>query len=131
MQKFIVTYLATIILFQGIFVNTDVLFEINELLEDYQLHKTKYGDNTYTFLSKHFGDLKESHKKQHQEEHEQHKHPSQDKLANVSQFDYTFNRCNFTIKNVVEINADTSNFHYSDLFSTFEKQKIFQPPKLT
>ena len=131
MQKIVVTYLASLLLFQGVFLNTDILFEVDELLEDYQLHKVKYGDNLTTFISKHFGELKESHKNQHQEEHQQHKHPTQDKIGNSNQVDFTVNHIRFLIKNIIEVNNLKSNFHYTDLFSSFEKQKIFQPPRFS
>jgi len=130
MKKIIITYLASLILFQGAFMNTDIVFEINEILLDYQLHKTKYGDNTYTFLSKHFGDLKESHKEEHQKEHEEHKHPIQDQLVNTPQVDYTFHKFQFIPKNETEQTSKSTNFHYKDIFSSFEKQKIFQPPRI-
>jgi hypothetical protein len=68
MRKIIVTYLASLILLQGVVANTDLIFEISELTEDYQLHKKNYGDDLTTFISKHFGDLKESHKEQHQKD---------------------------------------------------------------
>ncbi len=129
MQKVLVTYLASFILLQGVFVHTNILFEINEVLEDYQLHTTKYGDSTYTFLSKHFGDLKESHKKQHQEDHKQHKHPVQDQMANSIRADYTLQQYRYKFKSVIEIANNLANFHYIDLFSTFEKPTIFQPPR--
>ncbi|MDC9722725.1 MAG: hypothetical protein PSN34_08115 [Urechidicola sp.] len=54
MKKFVVTFLATLILSQGVFANTDILFEASELIEDYQLHKVKYGDDLATFISKTF-----------------------------------------------------------------------------
>ena len=128
MKEFVVTYLAALILFQGIFTNTDILFEASELIEDYQLHKVKYGDNLSTFISKHFGDLKESHKQQHQKERKQHNHPIQNNTGNSFQVDYTL-VASFVMKNEIEITSSTSNYRYSDLLSTFEKQKIFQPPR--
>ena len=130
MKEFVVTYLAALILFQGIFANTDILFEASELIEDYQLHKVKYGDDFSTFISKHFGDLKESHQKQHQKENEKHNHPIQNNTGNSYQIDYTISASFVIMKNEIEINSTTSNFHYADLFSKFEKQKIFQPPRL-
>ncbi len=129
MQKLLVTYLATLILFQGMFSNVNILFEINELVEDYQLHKVKYDDDLTTFISKHFGSLKESHKEQHQKEHQQHKHPANE-LHNNIQLDFTLHYCYFSFKNTVETNKRKTIFSYLDLFSTFEKQKIFQPPKV-
>ena len=131
MQKIIVTYLASLILFQGVFTNSGILFEINELAENYQLHQSEYGDNLSTFISKHFGDLKESHKEQHQEEQKQHNHPTQDKIGGLSQIDYTFNQTYLILENPIKVNKSLTNYHYLDLFSTFEKQKIFQPPQQT
>ncbi|PCI08678.1 MAG: hypothetical protein COB73_06600 [Flavobacteriaceae bacterium] len=129
MKSFIVTYLALLILFQGIFANTNTLFEISELIEDYQLHSVKYGDDAMSFLSKHFGDLKEDHKKQHQQDRKGHKRPAQNKIGG-SHVDFTLQASYFTINNEIEIDLLDSNFHYLDLFSTFEKQPVFQPPQL-
>ena len=128
MKKFVITYLASLILFQGLFANTDLIFEINELTEDYELHKVKYGDDLTTFISKHFGDLKESHKEQHQKEHEQHKHPVQNNIGSSLQVDFLL-AFSFTDKSILEYDVSASNFNYMDLHSTFEKQKIFQPPQ--
>ncbi|MFK5878009.1 MAG: hypothetical protein QM478_00790 [Flavobacteriaceae bacterium] len=131
MKKVVVTYLASLILFQGLFTNMDLIFETSELIEDYQLHKVKYGDNLTTFFSKHFGDLKESHQKQHQQEHKQHKHPVQNNTGNNQLVDFTLLALSYNNKNIDEIDTTSSNFHYFDLHSTFEKQEIFQPPQLT
>lgn len=130
MKKVVVTYLASLILFQGIFANTNLIFEISELTEDYQLHKKKYDDNLTTFISKHFGDLKESHKEQHQKEHEQHKHPVQNNTGSSLQVDFTLLAFSFTDKSIIEYDTSASNFNYIDLHSTFEKQKVFQPPRI-
>lgn len=129
MQKVIITYLASLILFQGMFAYLDIIFEIGEVLEDYELHKVKYGDDLSTFISKHFGDLKESHKKEHQEEHKHHNHPIQTGIENVEV--YVLQTLDFSINTTLEIISTTNNFGNKDLFSTFEKQKIFQPPQLT
>ena len=123
MQKVLVTYLSLLILFQSTFTNVDVAFEINDLMEDYQLHKVKYGDNITTFFSKHFGNLKEEHKEQHKQEHKEHKHPAND-FSNHIQVDYAFYNNNFAPQNPIEIIQNKSNFYYKDKFSTFEKQKV-------
>ncbi len=129
MQKFIATYLIFIILFQSVFVTTNFLFEINELAQDFSLHQLKYGDNLTSFISKHFGELKEAHQQQHKEEHQQHKHPSNE-INNVDTTNFTVYSCDFTPKNTLENYTLKPNFYYQDKFSTFEKQKIFQPPKV-
>lgn len=128
MQKIIVTYLTFIILFQGISVNSDILYQLNEMIEDYQIHKVKYDDNLTTFIAKHFGDLKESHKKEHQEEHKQRKHPVNE-LNNDIQVDFALNFYCLNTSNYIESSEKSSNFSYSNLFSTYEKSSVFQPPK--
>lgn len=130
MQKLLVTYLSLLFLFQSTFTNIDVAFEINELVEDYQFHKVKYGDDLTTFFSKHFGSLKESHQEQHRQEHKEHKHPAND-FNNHAQVDYAFYDNNFIPQTTIEIIQKKSNFYYKDKFSTFEKQKVFQPPRLS
>lgn len=128
MQKILVTYLSLLFLFQSTFTNVNVVFEVNNLVEDYQLHKVKYGDNLTAFFSKHFGELKESHKEQHKQEHKEHKHPANDLNSNV-QIDYAFYNNKFILQKNIEIIEDQFNFYYQDLFSTFEKPTIFQPPR--
>jgi len=129
MKIITVTYLTFLILFQGVFIKTDILFEINELVEDYQLHKAKYGDNLTTFFSKHFGDLKEAHKEQHQQDHKKHKHPANDFNNNI-QVDYAFYNLKTALQKNIEIINNQSNSFYLNGFSTFEKPTIFQPPRL-
>jgi hypothetical protein len=131
MQKSLITYLAIFLLYQSMFINVNILFEFSELVEDYQVHKSKYGDSFYTFFSKHFGDLKESHKEQHKEEHKHHNHPIQNDIGPNVQEVYVLQYVNFNMQNSIEVISKSNNFGYADPFSTFEKQKIFQPPKLT
>jgi len=131
MQKGLITYLAIFILFQSMFTNINILFEITEMVEDYKLHQTKYGDNFATFISKHFGDLKESHKEQHKEEHKHHNHPIHSELNSMVYEVCVLQQCDFSINTMIKIISRTDNFYYQDKFSTFEKQKIFQPPQLS
>ncbi len=129
MHKIIVTYLTAIILFQGMFAYVDVLYELNMVIEDYQLHKVKYGDNLTAFLAKHYGNLKSDHKEDHQRDTKNKKHPVQSDF-NISQQIYVLQVMDYSISNAIEINKLSDNFYYQDKFSTFEKQKIFQPPQL-
>lgn len=129
MKKKLVPYLAITILFQGMFNGATVLFQINELVEDYQIHKDKYGDNLTTFLSKHFGDLKDSHKEQHQEEHNEHQHPQSD--FNFSfQTDFVTHNSTINLTNCIVKEKRNTPFFYKNLFSNFEKSSVFQPPQL-
>ena len=46
--------------------------QIDELIEHAQMHNQEYGDNIFVFISKHYGELKAAHEKEHQEEKEDH-----------------------------------------------------------
>ncbi len=128
MKNLIVTYLAITILFQGAFLYANIFFQLEEVIQDYQLHKKKYGDNFQTFFSKHFGNLKEQHQEEHKKEHQNHKHHN-DMELNVN-IDYLCLNTSFKLNDKIEINTKKTNFYYKDLFCLFEKQKIFQPPKV-
>jgi len=129
MQKQLITYLAIIIFFQSAFGSFNLLFEIGEVIEDFKIHKIKYNDDLGTFISKHFGDLRESHKEEHQEEHKHHKHPIQPEVGQSSNEVYVLQMIDLFMNNPIEINTTINNFGYKNLHPTFEKQKIFQPPR--
>ena len=97
------------------------------------MHKEKYDDNFLVFFSKHYGDLKESHKKQHQEEEENRSHKPIDHDCNFHvQTDIVLNTTSISVtRNTLQIIEKTTNFYYQDKHSTFEKQKIFQPPRIS
>ena len=128
MQKNSSIALALFILFQGLFAYVNISFEISEVLADYQIHKMEQGDSLLTFFSKHYGKLKEAHKTAHQEEHKKHKHHNEMELH--FHIDFVCDNQPITLAKTVEILTQKLNFYYKDLFSTFEKQKIFQPPRL-
>ena len=127
MKNLIVIYLAINILFQGFFSYANIFFQLDELIEDYQLHQVKYDDDFATFISKHFGDLKEQHQEQHKKEHQEHKHHDMEIQVH---FDYLCSNSYFEILPKSEISTKQTNFYYKDLFCLYEKQKIFQPPKV-
>jgi len=129
MKSIINIILAVFILFQGMFSYVDIIFQIDELLEDYQIHQVKYGDDFTTFISKHFGDLRLEHQKQHQKEHQNHKHHNSTEIN--MHFDYICFKDFVEIPLKSEILSKENNFSFKNLFSSFEKEKIFQPPRLS
>lgn len=132
MPKLFAILLSSLFLFQSFNFHFEDVIELSEIFEHAEMHKQKYGDNFFVFLSKHYGDLKESHEKQHQEEEKEHNHPPlQHDCSSQIQIAFVLNSDSFSIENPkIEVEA-SPNFYYQDKFSTFEKQKIFQPPRLT
>ncbi len=131
MLKLYALFLSTLFFIQSTNIHFEDMQKIGELLEHYNLHHDRYNDSFITFISKHYGDLKESHKKQHQEEEKEHHHdPIHHDCAAQTHIDVCVNTSTYTIKVVKFIESKETNFYYQDKFSTFEKQKIFQPPQV-
>ncbi len=123
--------LASFILVQSFNIHLGDILKFDLLLDHAKMHKTKYGDNFFVFMSKHYGELKESHEKQHEKEEKNHSHlPINHDCSSQIQSSYILNlvALNITIPQAEE---SSLNFYYQDNFSTFEKQKIFQPPQFT
>lgn len=119
-------------LFQGANLHIEDVLELNEFVEHAQLHQERYGDGFFVFVSKHYGSLKKSHEKQHNEEEKEHQHqPLNHDCNSQIQTAIVLNIVPFSIENTNLFKGTTPNFYYQDKFSTFEKQRVFQPPKTT
>ncbi len=131
MARIATILLSISILAQSFNLHIEDAIELSEIVEHAELHKSRYGDSFFVFLSKHYGDLKESHKKQHQEEEREHSHPPlQHDCSFQMQTAFVLNAFAFSIEDAKGVMQTSTNFYYEDKFSTFEKQKIFQPPRL-
>lgn len=131
MTKLISISLSMLFLLQSVNIHFEDVLQLKELMEHANMHKERYGDSFAVFISKHYGELKESHKKQHQEEEKDHKHaPIHHDCASQMQVDLLIETLSFSIKTPKLTTRNTSKFYYQNLFSTFEKQQVFQPPKM-
>lgn len=129
MTKLISISISIIFLLQSVHIHFEDILQLKELMEHANMHKERYGDSFTVFLSKHYGELKESHKKQHQEEEKEHHTPIHHDCASQIQVDLLIEIITFSINTPKITNRKTSKFYYQDQFSIFEKQPIFQPPR--
>jgi len=121
--------IASFILVQSFNFHIGDVLKLNELIEHAEFHKNKYGDGFLVFISKHYGDLEQSHKKQHEEEKKNNSHtPINHDSGSQVQVSFLLSKNSFTIE-IPQLIEKITKFYYQDKFSTFEKQKIFQPPK--
>ena len=122
---------SLLIVFQSFNIHFGDVLKFSEILEHADLHKEKYGDNFMVFISKHYGELKASHKKQHQEEERDHSHtPINHDCSSQLQSVFVMNLISLNIENSSKEIKITENFYYQDKFTSFEKQRIFQPPQV-
>ena len=122
-------FISSFILVQSFNIHIGDVLKLNELVEHAEFHKNKYGDGFLIYISKHYGDLKQAHKKQHQEEEKKHSHtPINHDCSSQLQVSFLLIKNSFTIE-IPQLVEKSTNFYYQDRFSAFEKQRIFQPPK--
>ncbi len=72
MKKIIHFILSVIILSQSMNVSAKDIIQMDDFFKHAQYHYEEFGDDLFTFVSKHYGELKEEHNKKHQNESSQH-----------------------------------------------------------
>ncbi|MBT8186107.1 MAG: hypothetical protein HKP38_05830 [Croceitalea sp.] len=130
MAKITSILISVLILIQSVNISMGELVELDELFEHAQFHAEEYGDNFVVFLSKHYGELKAEHEKNHQEERQKHeKLPFNHQLHAVSLSAFVLNdsanettMVEFTLPNI-------NNYFYLASSGSFEGDGPFQPPR--
>ncbi len=106
--------------------------QIDEFIEHAQFHSEQYGDNVFVFISKHYGELKADHDKQHQEEKGDHEelpfnHNTCSHISSITAF--VINTCKAGLKIPHFSERTETNFYYQEPSSTLHTLGILQPPK--
>lgn len=132
MSKLFAILLSTLILTQSLRIDYHDIVQFDDLIQHAQYHKAEHGDNFFVFISKHYGELKDDHSKNHQEEkkdHEQLPFQYHDHIASVTVF--VINKCHLVIELVEQSELKDNRFHYQSSLSTLHKKGLLQPPKTT
>ncbi|MCK5401618.1 MAG: hypothetical protein KAJ28_08280 [Flavobacteriaceae bacterium] len=128
MSKIIAILYSSLMLVQSFNIGFEDISKLNTLLTHVSYHQENYGDSFFDFLEEHYGNGEYQHGSNH-EEHDElpFKHSHQTCLDIHSSF--TLNTTYFDVEyhSFIEIPL---NFFYKESHSLFEKQKVFQPPKL-
>lgn len=132
MFRLISILLSFIILIQSVNFGLDDVLHIDELIEHASFHSEAHGDSFAVFLSKHYGELKAIHEKEHQEEKEEHE-----------QLPFNHNNCSHVSSMMVlalnpfkeELKVHDfseqieTNFYYQEPTSSLHSLGFFQPPR--
>jgi hypothetical protein len=120
-----------LLLLQSLRIGFSDLIQLDELLEHAAYHQEQFGDSFLTFLSKHYGSLKEDHNQQHGEEKPQHEQLPFQQLSHFSGVQIVLQRqTGFDLYLTADDSASGSaNFYYFLADATGFKSGIFQPPK--
>lgn len=130
MSKIFAILLSCLVFIQSIGMSFDDILQFDELIEHAQFHKKQYGDDFFTFFSKHYGNLKADHSKKHKEEQKDHEDLP---------FQYQGQICSFTTLIVLYSEIEShftgfskdpeANFYYQSSLSSLHKKALLQPPK--
>jgi hypothetical protein len=119
---------SCLILIQSLNIDFKDIVQLDELIAHSKFHSETYGDNFFSFIDKHYGELKQEHSIKHHEEKKEHE-----------QLPFDHQSCVHTSVASILIQANihllknepiiANNFYYQELYSLFEKTSVFQPPK--
>jgi hypothetical protein len=130
-MKFLVSIsLSAILLLQGFNFGLPDLIRVGDLLEHANFHAETYGDSFAVFLSKHYGELKEQHNREHQEEEREHEKLPFNHQASAHSFTgFVLTNSNFDTLKFTVISVSTPIFFYENSYSSPGESGIFQPPR--
>lgn len=130
MSKLIAISLSVSLIIQSFNIGAGDILQLDELMEHAQFHKQEYGDNFFVFLSKHYGELKAEHSKNHQEEQKDHEQlPFQCQAHVSSVIAFIYPQSAFFSNDLEVLNTTNSNFHYLNFYSSLHEEELLQPPK--
>ena len=124
--------LSFIILFQSFGIGLVDITEITEFVNHAKYHSERFGDNFFVFVSKHYGELKADHDRDHKEEKKEHERLPFQHFSHVSS----------TIAIIINIKKEefkTLEFpefrkhvsHYKAPSSSIHLKGLFQPPRFS
>lgn len=124
--------MSFVFLFQTIGISAGDMVQIDEFIEHAQFHSEQYGDNVIVFISKHYGELKADHDKEHQEEKEEHEqlpfnHNNCSHISSLTSFVLNTDKNEFGTTEFSEFR--THNFFYQEPSSSIHSEGLFQPPR--
>lgn len=131
MTKLLSILAALLILIQSFNISFGDIVQLDELLEHAAFHKAQYGDNILVFISKHYGELKEDHHKNHKEEHEEHKNlPFQHNSCTHLVVNALVLFPNIITREKIEVHSkEGASFYYLQSDSSGHQSGVFQPPR--
>lgn len=121
--------LSFIIFLQSIAVSIDDMIQMGDFIEHAQFHSEQYGDDFFTFVSKHYGELKTQHKDQHKEEHEE--LPFQNSSIFTTVIGILEPNATTDIKVITLLDYSKHHFYYQDLSSSKHLDGLLQPPQIS
>lgn len=130
MVKLLSILMSGLILVQSFDIAVNDIMQLDELIEHASFHSEKYGDNILVFISKHYGELKEQHNKDHQEEEKDHEELPFQNHCSCSSITAIVTAPSFLDLNSLNAPECTvANFNYLEPISSPHAKGLLQPPQ--
>lgn len=122
--------MSGLILVQSFDIAISDITQLDEFLEHASFHSDKYGDNIFVFISKHYGEQKEQHNKDHQEEKRDHEQlPFQHHCACSSIIAIVVVTSFLDLNSPKSLEFTLDNFKYQAPTSSPHTKGLLQPPQ--
>ncbi len=132
MQQLVSILLSFVLLAQGISFNSGELEKMDTLLEHAKFHKEKYGDNFAVFMDKHYGNQKNQHLSEQQEERKEHQDLPFQQSAQLLIQTAILNEVGLSdFSSTMLITLQQENYFYEQLHASLLVEEILQPPKFS
>ncbi|MDP5099959.1 MAG: hypothetical protein NWQ09_01420 [Nonlabens sp.] len=132
MLKWFSTSFALLLLLQSSNISISDVLKIDNLISHARFHGEYHGDSLFVFISKHYGELKESHNQEHKHEQTEHEHLPFNHSScahHVVVIAYFTPASKEELKTIQLDELKESNFHYSAPFSIAHTTGLLQPPR--
>lgn len=130
MVKLFSIFMSGLILIQSVDIAINDIAQFDELLEHAQFHAEEYGDSLFVFISKHYGELKEQHTKDHREEKKDHeKLPFQNHCSCTATLAIVSDSHVMPLSSFQNPDDMGTNFYYRAPISSLHAKGLFQPPR--
>ncbi len=128
--KFSSIFLAVFVLAQSFNLHSEDFLKLGTLVSHMEFHQEEYGDDLFTFISKHYGDKKSSHEDEPKDSEDHHRLPFNHNRCMDSGQIFVMNIDKFPFQFLADDLAQASHFYYQNSYTFLENSDVFQPPKI-
>jgi hypothetical protein len=129
-MKFFSIIVSLVFLIQSFGIGLVDILHVNDLIEHAKFHNQEHGDNLLVFISKHYGDLKSEHQREHKEEREDHeKLPFQHQSYVTSGITVFLDTSGEDTKSLETCNRIEHRTIYQASSSSLHAEGPFEPPR--
>ncbi len=130
LTKSIALILSVFILSQSFNVHLMDVLKLNNLLNHIELHESTYGDDIFSFISKHYGDEMAEHKKQKDNRSDHQKLPFKQGICSGVGHLFIFEPDAERLVYTDTSDVKKTVYYYCNFYFFLENTDIFQPPRI-